>query len=173
MKDIQLHLPTFLCTALIACDIDLHLISHESFSRLLFTSVVRFCLHLLFDGNKIKIARNSEKKQKENPVGCTEEGKIWKENIRQGSREDTTGIVLEGSSQEVAWLYSPYHVLIICNYTKFCARREKNTTDETVEPVTTILVKKQSTIIVTKIVRYPFSLKKRGEWFILRGWQYL
>ena len=31
---------------------------------------------LLFDDNKIKMARKPEKKQKENPVGCTEEGKI-------------------------------------------------------------------------------------------------
>ena len=27
------------------------------------------------DGNKVKIARKPEKKQKGNPVGCTEEGK--------------------------------------------------------------------------------------------------
>ena len=30
---------------------------------------------LLFDGNKIKMTRKSGKKQKENPVGCTGEGK--------------------------------------------------------------------------------------------------
>ena len=30
---------------------------------------------LLFDGNKIKMARKTGKKQKENPVGCTGEGK--------------------------------------------------------------------------------------------------
>ena len=34
---------------------------------------------LLFD-DKIKMARKPGKKQKENPVGCTEERKIWKEN---------------------------------------------------------------------------------------------
>ena len=31
---------------------------------------------LLFEDNKIKIARKSGKKQKENPVGCTVAGKI-------------------------------------------------------------------------------------------------
>ena len=35
------------------------------------------------------------KKQKENPVGCTGEGKSWKGNIREGSREGKTGTILE------------------------------------------------------------------------------
>ena len=39
--------------------------------------------------------RKSEKKQKENPVGCTEKGKILKGNIREGSKEGKTGTVLE------------------------------------------------------------------------------
>ena len=45
---------------------------------------------LLFDASKIKMARMPRKKQKENPVGCTGEGKRWKGNIR----EDKTGTVL-------------------------------------------------------------------------------
>ena len=50
---------------------------------------------LLFDDNKIKMARPPGRKQKENPVGCTGEGKGWKGNIRERSREDKTGTVLE------------------------------------------------------------------------------
>ena len=47
---------------------------------------------LLFDDNKLKKARKPEKKQKENPVGCTVEGKRGgKGYIREGK----TGIVLE------------------------------------------------------------------------------
>ena len=38
---------------------------------------------LLFDGNNIKIARKPGKKQQENPVGCTGEGKSLKGNIRE------------------------------------------------------------------------------------------
>ena len=34
-----------------------------------------------------KMARKSGKKQKENPLGCIEEGKGWKGNIREGSGE--------------------------------------------------------------------------------------
>ena len=45
---------------------------------------------LLFDDNKVKMARKPVKKQKENPVGCTGEGKYEKE-IREGYREDKTG----------------------------------------------------------------------------------
>ena len=41
---------------------------------------------------KIKIAR---KKQNENPVGCTGEGKILKSNTREGSREGKTGTVFQ------------------------------------------------------------------------------
>ena len=37
---------------------------------------------LLFD-DKIKLARKPEKKQKENPEGCTGERKRWKTNIRE------------------------------------------------------------------------------------------
>ena len=48
-------------------------------------------LLLLFDDNKVKMARKTEKKQKENPVGCTGEGKIWRGNKRKGYREDKTG----------------------------------------------------------------------------------
>ena len=35
-------------------------------------------LLLFFDDNKIKMARKSGKKQEENPVRCTREGKRWK-----------------------------------------------------------------------------------------------
>ena len=48
-------------------------------------------LFLLFDDNEIEMARKPAEKQKENPVGCTVEGKRWKGN----SREDETGTVLE------------------------------------------------------------------------------
>ena len=48
----------------------------------------------MFDDNEIKMARKLRKKQKENPVGCTGEGKRWKGNIREGSRESKTGTVL-------------------------------------------------------------------------------
>ena len=41
-------------------------------------------LLLLFDDNKIKVARKPGKKQKQNPVGCTREGKRPKRNIREG-----------------------------------------------------------------------------------------
>ena len=44
-------------------------------------------VRMLFDDNEIKMARKPVKKQKENPVGCTGEGKRWKGNIREGSRE--------------------------------------------------------------------------------------
>ena len=46
----------------------------------------------------VKIARKAGKKQKENPVGCTGEGKRWKGNIREGSRKGRMGTVsdLEG-----------------------------------------------------------------------------
>jgi len=49
----------------------------------------------LFDDNKIKIARKPGKKPKENLVACTGEGKRWKGNIREGSRECKTRTVLE------------------------------------------------------------------------------
>ena len=41
------------------------------------------------------MARKPGKKQKENLVGCTGEGKTWEGNIRVGSREGLTGTVLE------------------------------------------------------------------------------
>ena len=41
--------------------------------------------------NKVKMARNPGKKRKENPVGCTGEGKKLKGNIREGK----TGTALE------------------------------------------------------------------------------
>ena len=44
----------------------------------------------MFDDNKIKMARKRGKKQKINLVGCTGEGKRWKGNIREGSREGKT-----------------------------------------------------------------------------------
>ena len=37
-----------------------------------------------YDDNKIKMARKPGKKQKENQVECTGEGKLWKGNIRDG-----------------------------------------------------------------------------------------
>ena len=42
---------------------------------------------MLFDDNMIKMARKPGMKQKENPVGCIGEGKRWKGNIREGSKE--------------------------------------------------------------------------------------
>ena len=39
---------------------------------------------LLFDDKKITIARKPGKKQKENTVGCTGEGKLLKGNNREG-----------------------------------------------------------------------------------------
>lgn len=50
---------------------------------------------LLFDENKMKLARKSGKKQNGNPVGCTGESKRLKGNIREGSKEGKTGTVLE------------------------------------------------------------------------------
>ena len=41
------------------------------------------------------MAMKPGKKQKENPAGCTGEGKRWKGNIREESREGKTGTVLE------------------------------------------------------------------------------
>ena len=44
------------------------------------------CWLLLFDDNKMKMARKPGKKQKENPVGCTGEGKRCKGNERRAQR---------------------------------------------------------------------------------------
>ena len=41
---------------------------------------------MLFDDNKIKMARNPGKKQKENPVGCTGNGKRLKYKSRVNRR---------------------------------------------------------------------------------------
>ena len=41
-------------------------------------------LLLLFDDNKITMARKPGKKMKENPVGYTGEGTRWKGNVREG-----------------------------------------------------------------------------------------
>ena len=48
----------------------------------------------MFD-DKITMARKPRMMWKENPVGCTEEGRRWKENIREGLREGNMGTVLE------------------------------------------------------------------------------
>ena len=48
---------------------------------------------LLFGDNKIKMARKPGKKPKKNPV--TGKGERLKGNIREGSREDKTGTILE------------------------------------------------------------------------------
>ena len=50
---------------------------------------------LLFDDNKMEIARKPGKIYKENPVEYTGEGKKWKGNIRKGLREGKMGTVLE------------------------------------------------------------------------------
>ena len=41
---------------------------------------------MLFDDNKIKNARETGKKHQENPLKCTEGGKRWKGNIREGKK---------------------------------------------------------------------------------------
>ena len=51
-------------------------------------------LLLLFDDNKIKVARKPGKKQKQNPVGCTREGKRPKRNIREGYKAGKTLVTL-------------------------------------------------------------------------------
>ena len=56
----------------------------------------------LLDENKIRIARKPGKKHKEIPLGCTEEGKRWKENIREGSREGRTRTSLELSLENIS-----------------------------------------------------------------------
>ena len=50
---------------------------------------------LLLDDVKMKMARKPGKKQMENPVGCTREGKRRKGCIREESRKDRSGTVLE------------------------------------------------------------------------------
>ena len=62
----------------------------------LWFKIMRSCsvILLLFDDNKIKMAKKPGEKQKENPVGCTWEGKTWKGNIREGSREGKTWTVM-------------------------------------------------------------------------------
>ena len=50
--------------------------------------------------NKIKMSRKPGKRQKENPARCTEEGKRWKGNIREGSREGKAGTVLSWDWRE-------------------------------------------------------------------------
>ena len=45
----------------------------------------------MFDDNEIKMSRKPGKKQEENPVGCTGEGKRSKGNIREGLGEGITG----------------------------------------------------------------------------------
>ena len=66
---------------------------------------------MLLDNNKIKMAKKPGKKQKENPVSCSDEGKRWKGNIREGSSEGRTGTVSELSlkvpksiSRAVKWM---------------------------------------------------------------------
>ena len=49
---------------------------------------------LLFDDNKGRLASMPGKTQKQNPVGCIEEGKRLIGNIREASREDKTGGVV-------------------------------------------------------------------------------
>ena len=46
------------------------------FSQFVIFSQSGYIILLLFGDNKVKMARKPEKKQKENPVGCTGEGKI-------------------------------------------------------------------------------------------------
>ena len=58
---------------------------------------------LLFDDNKINMARKPGKKQKENPVMFTGEGKRVKGNIRERSKEGKTGTVLELSLKIKSW----------------------------------------------------------------------
>ena len=61
-------------------------------------------LLLLFDDNKIKMARKPAKKQKENPVECTGEGKRWKGNIWEGlikSKMETVLELREGKTETV------------------------------------------------------------------------
>ena len=59
-------------------------------------NISRLIFQLLFDDNRIKMARKPGKKKKENPVGCKKkiyknENKVYKnENLREGK----TGSVL-------------------------------------------------------------------------------
>ena len=48
--------------------------------------VLKQLLFRCCDDNKIKMARKPGKKQKQNPVGCTGEGKRWKRNNRRVQR---------------------------------------------------------------------------------------
>ena len=68
---------------------------------------------LLFDNNKMKMARKPGKKQKENAVACTGEGKRWKENIWDESREVKTGTVLELSFGGIHLLFFNYFLSLI------------------------------------------------------------
>ena len=77
----------------------LNKILHVDFSVYLFLifpkcryhMILCYILLLLFDNNKIKMARKPRKKPKENQVWCNKEGKWWKEHIREGK----TGAVVE------------------------------------------------------------------------------
>ena len=53
------------------------------------------CCCCCCDDNKVKRARKRGMKQKENPVGCTGEGKSWKGNIREVLTESKTRTILE------------------------------------------------------------------------------
>ena len=57
----------------------------------------KYTQFLLFDDNKINMARKPGKKQKENAVGCNREGKSSKGNVSEELRECKTGTVLEVS----------------------------------------------------------------------------
>ena len=59
-----------------------------------FFTLLTYVLLLLFN-DKIKMARKPGKKQKEDPVGCTGEGKRWEGNIREGLRKVKTETVME------------------------------------------------------------------------------
>ena len=64
----------------------------------------RSCQLLLFDNNKIKMARKPRKEQKENPVGCNGEGERWKRNIRQGKTRTVLELILEVRWPLWGWL---------------------------------------------------------------------
>ena len=80
---------------------------------------------LLFDGNKKKMTRKPGKKQKENPLRCTGEGKSLKGNIREGSRKGKTGTVLEVRWPLLGWLSQVGEFFLVREIREFGRKSQK------------------------------------------------
>ena len=69
-----------------------------------YKNIIKLRFLLLFNDNKIRMARKPGKKQKENPVGCTGESKRWKGNMREGKTETVLELSLKVRWPLWGWL---------------------------------------------------------------------